>query len=169
MQTARSRMARAPCGKAGICSHVRATTVDIFPTIAAIAHVKDPLPKGIEGGSLAPVLGGVENAMVKRAREEFVVHFPHYDKDDLGPASVLLLGSEKLIHPYETNVPMLFDLSKDIGEQHDLAKDRAKEATELGRKLDEYLKAIGALMPVPNPNYDPAKAKPSEARRGPRG
>ena len=101
MQTARSRMARAPCGKAGICSHVRATTVDIFPTIAAIAHVKDPLPKGIEGGSLA--------------------------------------------------------------------KDRAKEATELGRKLDEYLKAIGALMPVPNPNYDPAKAKPFEARRGPRG
>ena len=160
---------RGPGVKAGVCSHVRATTVDIFPTIAAIAHVKAALPKGIEGGSLAPVLGGAADATVKRAREEFVVHFPHYDKDELGPASALLLGNEKLIHPYDTGAPMLFELSKDLGEQHDLAKDRTKETADLERKLNEYLKAVGALMPVPNPKYDPANAKPFEERRGPRG
>ena len=157
---------RGPGVKPGGCSHAIATTADIFPTIAAIAHVKETLPKNLEGGSLATVLGGATNAMVKRAREEFVVYFPHYDKDELGPASAILLGNEKLIHPYETNVPMLFDLAKDIGEQHDLANGRAKETAALEQRMNDYLKAIGAQMPVPNPKYDPSKAQPSQQRRG---
>jgi len=157
---------RGPGVKAGVCSHVRATTVDLFPTIAAIARVKTPLPGNLEGASLTQVLGGVANAAVKRTRDELVIHFPHYDKDEQGPASALLLGNEKLIHPYETNVPMLFDLSKDIAEQHDLAKERAKETAELERKLNEYLRAAGAGMPVPNPNFDPSKAQPFQERRG---
>ena|GEM_PF-3624145 len=66
---------RGPGVKAGACSHIRAITVDIFPTIAALARVREPLPKGLEGGSLKPVLGGAPDAMVKRSREEFVVHF----------------------------------------------------------------------------------------------
>ena len=157
---------RGPGVKAGACSHVFATTVDIFPTIAAVAHVTEPLPKALEGGSLATVLGGAANATVKRVCEEFVVHFPHYDKDEQGPASALLLGSLKLIHPYETNVPALFDLSKDIGEQHDLAKERAEETADLERKLNEYLKAVGAPMPTPNPKYDASKAQPFQEKRG---
>ena len=160
---------RGPGVKPGVCSHTFATTVDILPTIAAIAHMKETLPKNIEGGSLGAVLGGATNAMVKRAREEFVVHFPHYDKDEQGPASALLLGSEKLIHPYETNVPMLFDLAKDIGEQHDLAKERAKETAALEQRMNEYLKSVGAQMPVPNPKYDPSKAQPFQERRGGKG
>ena len=160
---------RGPGVKPGVCSHVRATTVDILPTIAAIARVKEPLPKTLEGGSLAAVLGGVPNAAVKRAHEEFVVHFPHYDKDELGPASAILLGDQKLIHPYETNVPMLFELSKDIAEQHDLAKERAKETAALDQRMNDYLKSVGALMPVPNPKYDPSKAQPFQERSGGKG
>ncbi|MEO6786537.1 MAG: sulfatase-like hydrolase/transferase, partial [Chthoniobacteraceae bacterium] len=143
---------RGPGVKAGVCSHVRATTVDLFPTIAALAHVKERLPKRIEGGSLTAVLGGVPTATVKRPREELVIHFPHYDKDELGPATAILLGNEKLIHPYDTNVPMLFDLSKDLGEQHDLAKERTADTAELGKRMNDYLKLVGAEMPVPNPN-----------------
>ncbi len=160
---------RGPGVKPGMCSHVRATTVDILPTIAAIARVKDPLPKTIEGGSLVPVLGGAANATVKRSREEMVFHFPHYDKDELGPATAIVLGHEKLIHPYETNVPMLFDLSKDIAEQHDLAKERAKETGTLEQRMNDYLKSVSAGMPTANPKYDPTKAKPFEERRGGRG
>jgi len=157
---------RGPGVKAGVCSHTFATTVDILPTIAAIAHVKEPLPKGIEGGSLATVLGGAANASVKRAREELVAHFPHYDKDEQGPASALVLGNVKLIHPYDTNVPMLFDLSKDMSEQHDLAKERAKETADLDRRLNEYLSLVNAGMPLPNPKYDASKAQPFQERRG---
>jgi arylsulfatase A len=160
---------RGPGIKAGACTHVRATTVDLFPTIAAMARAKEPLPKNLEGGSLAAVLGGAPGAKVQRAREEFVVHFPHYDKDEQGPASALLLGNDKLIRPYETGVLMLFDLSKDIGEQRDLAKDQPKETVELDRRLSEYLKSVDAQMPSPNSKFDPANPQPFQERRGGKG
>lgn len=158
---------RGPGIKAGTCTHVRASTVDLFPTIAALARVKEPLPANLEGGNLAGVLGGMPGAVVKRPREEFVVHFPHYDKDEQGPASAILLGNDKLIRPYETGVPLLFDLSRDIAEQHDLAKERARESAELDRRLGEYLKLVNAQMPTPNPKFDPTVPRPPlPERRG---
>jgi arylsulfatase A-like enzyme len=159
---------RGPGIKAGACTHVRATTVDLFPTIAALARVNEKLPAGLEGGSLASVLSGVPNATVKRAREELVVHFPHYDKDEQGPASALLLGPLKLIHTYESDALQLFDLTKDIGEAHNLASAQSNEASALDRRLREYLTSVGAAMPKPNPRFDPAKAQPFEPRRGER-
>ena len=49
-----------------------------MPTIADFAGIKR-LPDGVEGGSLAAVLRGDAKAEVARPREDFVVHFPHYD------------------------------------------------------------------------------------------
>ena len=160
---------RGPSVKPGSCSHVRASTVDLFPTIAAAARVTEALPKTLEGGSLATVLSGQSNATVKRSREEFVVHFPHYDKDAQGPASTLLLGSFKLIRTYENGALQLYDVAKDIGERSDLASSQSKEVSVLDRRLTEYLAAIGAALPTPNPRFDPAKAESFEPRRGRKG
>jgi len=157
---------RGPGIKPGACTHIQATTVDLFPTIAALARVKEPLPKNLEGGSLGPVLGGAPNATVKRPRDEFVVHFPHYDKDEQGPASAILLGGYKLIHVYETGALQLYDLTKDAAEQHDLSKTLPKEAATLDQRLADYLKAVNAQMAAPNPSFDPAKAQPFQERRG---
>ena len=93
---------RGPGVKPGACSHVRAIGEDLLPTLAELAHVSEPLPKGVEGGSLAAVLTSGGKGTVKRPREEFIVHFPHYDKDVIGPASTILLGDFKLIRAYET-------------------------------------------------------------------
>ena len=152
---------RGPGVPAGVCTRVPASTVDLLPTVAALAGVKEPLPATLEGGSLAAVLAGDAGAKVQRPREEFVVHFPHYDKDAQGPASALFLGPLKLILPYETNVPMLFDLSKDPAERTDLAKQRERETAGLAHRLTEYLQAMHAAMPAPNPKFDPAKAQPA--------
>ncbi len=160
---------RGPGIKAGTCAHTMATTVDLFPTIAGIARITEPLPKNLEGGSLAPVLGGTPNATVKRPREELVVHFPHYDKDEQGPASAVLLRNYKLIHVYETGALHLFDLANDLAEQHDLSKTRAQETTALDQRLTEYLKAVNAQMTAVNPSFDPAKAQPFQERRGGKG
>ena len=150
---------RGPGIAPGSCSHAMASTVDLFPTIAALARVTETaLPKALEGGSLIPLLTGARGAAVKRAREEFIVHFPHYDRVAQGPASVLLLGSEKLIRSYESGAPMLFDLARDPGETHDLAPEKPARVTELERRLSEYLKAVGAQLPEPNPAYDAGKA-----------
>ena len=111
---------RGPGIQAGACSHVRAVGVDLFPTIAGLAHVTEPLPNDVEGGSLAPVLANGGKGAVKRPREEFVVHFPHYDKDAIGPASAIYVGDLKLIRVYETGVLQLFNIAQDPGERRDL-------------------------------------------------
>lgn len=150
--------------KAGSCSHVRAIDVDLLPTIAELAHVAEPLPKGVEGGSFVAVLNNAGMGTVKRPREEFVVHFPHYDKDAIGPASAIFLGDFKLIRIYETGGLRLFNIAKDPGERRDLAQETPDKARELNQRLTDYLLAMNAQMPKPNPNYDPTK--PTELKRG---
>jgi len=150
----------------GVCSHVRVFSTDVFPTFAALAGIKEPLPVGLEGGSLVPLLMGGGSGAVKRPREEFVVHSPHYDKDPQGPASTILLGDYKLIHFYETAAPRLFDLSRDIGERRDLAKEEPEKAADLDRRLAEFLKTVNAAMPSANPSFDPSKATPPEEHGG---
>lgn len=155
---------RGPGIQAGACSHVRTIGEDLFPTVAALAHVGEPLPKGVEGGSLASILTNAGKGVAQRPREEFVIHFPHYDKDAIGPATVILVGDFKLIRIYETGALELFNLAKDPGERHDLAREMPDKAKELNQRLTAYLTAVNAQMPNPNPHYDPAK--PTEMKRG---
>lgn len=159
---------RGPGIPPGVCSHVRAVGADLFPTIAQLASVGEPLPKALEGGSLAPVLAGTASGSVKRPRAESVVHFPHYDKDTIGPASAILLGDFKLIRVYENGSLRLFDLANDPGESRDLAGDMPEKAQRLDRQLSDYRAAVGAQMPTPNPSYDPGKASTTRQRTGKR-
>jgi arylsulfatase A-like enzyme len=154
---------RGPGIKPGVCSHVRTIGEDLLPTVAELAHVGEPLPKGIEGGSLASVLVNSGQGAVKRPRAEFVVHFPHYDKDEIGPASALYLGDFKLIRAYETGALKLFNIAKDPGERRDLAQEMPDKVKELNQRLTDYLAAVNAQMPTPNPDYDPSK--PADAPR----
>ena len=157
---------RGPGIQAGTFSHVPATDVDLLPTLTALARVTEALPKNIEGGSLVPVLAGAGRGTVQRLREGLGFHFPHWDEGNDGPASALILGSDKLIRNHETGALHLYDLAKDLSEAHDLAMESPQKAADLDRRLNEYLKAVNAQMPGINPNYDPGKAKPSEERKG---
>ncbi len=154
----------------GACSHVRVSGVDVFPTIAELAGVRD-LPSGLEGGSLATLLKSDGKGVVKRPREEFVVHFPHYDKDADGPASAIFLGDFKLARIYETGERRLYDLSKDISERNNLAKQRPEKVADLDRRLSDYLKAVNAQMPgeakespAPRPEDSPRGGRPGRRR-----
>ena len=156
---------RGPGVKAGICSHTRVASFDLLPTIADLANIKTPLPKSIEGGSMKSVLLSDGKAAVKRPREdqreELIFHFPHYDLDNDGPASVMFSGNLKAYKSYETGELRLFDLSKDLGERNDLAKQMPDKAAEMERRMNAYLKSVNAQMPTTNPNYDPSKAPPA--------
>ncbi len=118
---------RGPSIQAGTCLHIRAVGEDLLPTTAALAHVSEPLPRGIKGGSLVFVLTDAGKGTVQRPREEFVVHFPHYDYDAVGPASAIYLGDLKLIRAYETSALKLFDIPKDPGERRDLIYEWGEE------------------------------------------
>jgi len=105
------------------------------------------------------------DGVVKRPREEFVVHFPHYDRDEQGPASAILLGDYKLIRVYDTGKRWLFDLSKDISERNDLAEQMPGKVAELDGRLTAYLAAVNAQIPTINASV-PSGQRPSDARGG---
>ena len=155
--------------RAGRFSHRRASTVDLYPTIAALAGLPSTsLPAGVEGGSLANLLKLDDLAPIQREREELVVHFPHYDKDDAGPASVILLNNYKMIRVFETGERHLFDLSHDVAEQHDIAFTKPDVLAVMDQRLNQYLSSIQAALPTPNPNYDP-NGEHSGDRKGGKG
>ena len=138
---------------------------DLYPTFCEWAGVPTSrLPKNIEGGSITSLLANDGKGEVKRVREELVFHFPHYQNEDDGPHSAIRLGDLKLIHFYESDRDMLFDLSKDISEQNDLAAERPRDAEMLKKRLMTYLREVDAQFATPNPDYDP-NAEPV-ARKG---
>ena len=151
---------RGPGIAPGVCSRVPVTACDVLPTVAELANLKSPLPSGVEGGSLVPVLRDTDGrGRVARLREELVFHFPHYDLGNGGPASAILLGGYKLIRNYETGARRLYDLEKDPAEATDLAPAQPGKADALDARLTAYLKAVSAQMAAPNPNHDPARAE----------
>lgn len=157
---------RGPGVKANSVCHTRIVGYDFLPTFCEWARVApNKLPKAIEGGSLAKVIGDGKGE-VKRPRDGLVFHFPHYQGD--APHSALIVGDLKLMKFYEDNRVLLFDLAKDLREQTDLSKKRPEDTAKLEKQLTEYLKAVNAQMPTPNPKYDP-KAPPPPPKKGGKG
>jgi arylsulfatase A-like enzyme len=133
---------------AGSSSRVVASATDLMPTILDLAGAPvGAAVTGVEGGSLKGVLQGGGTGTVTRRFADFVVHFPHYDFDAIGPASTILSGSYKLIRSYEDNRRRLYDLSTDLSERNDLAAALPAKVTELDQKLTTYLTAVGAQLP----------------------
>ncbi|SKA89891.1 Arylsulfatase A [Prosthecobacter debontii] len=143
--------------------HAPASTMDVLPTILELARCSLPVP-GLEGSSLVPLLRGAQE--LRRSQDSLVIHFPHYDKDPLGPASALYWQHWKLIRFYETDQRLLFDLSGDIEERKDQAKEQPQIAAQLDHRLTTYLNQVHADLPRPNPNYDPEGARSGDRRGG---
>lgn len=142
---------------------------DLYPTFCEWAGVPtSKLPKNIEGGSIGSLLVNNGKGEVKRIREELVFHFPHYQSDDDGPHSAIRLGDLKLIHFYESDRDVLFDLSKDISEQNDLAAERPRDAEMLKTRLMTYLREVDAQFATSNADYDP-NAEPVARKSGGKG
>jgi arylsulfatase A-like enzyme len=62
-------------------------------------------------------------------------------------------GDWKLIHYYEDDKIELYNLKDDLSEQNDLAGDMPGKAKALDDNLVQWLKAHGAKLPKPNPDY----------------
>lgn len=159
---------RGPGVEADSWCHTRVVGFDFFPTFCEWAQIPAAkLPKNIEGGSLASLLANQGQGEVKRPREELVFHFPHYQSGD-GPHTALMLGNLKLMKFYEADRLALFDLSQDIQEQNDLAAERSDDVEKMHGLMQAYLADIGAQLPVPNPDFDPANPPPA-TEKGKRG
>ena len=156
---------------AGENPRVRVTATDLLPTLAELAGINIPAKTPLDGGSFAAVLHNPASVEVLRPRDHWVVHFPHYDHDPLGPASAIYQDNFKLIRFYESGDHHLFDVEKDPNEQDDLFKAHPKVAAKFSAKLDAYLESIDAQMPVinpvPNPDQESARSRGGNRRERP--
>ena len=91
-------------------------------------------------------------------REALYWHYPHYGNQGGKPGGAVRAGDYKLIEFYEDGRRELFDLTKDIGESDDLVERDPRRAGNCTAKLEAWRKEVGAKMPEPNPQYDPATA-----------
>ncbi len=136
--------------KPGTVSGEPATSVDYFPTICEAAGVPLPRNRAIDGVSLVKHLKS--NGAKKLDREAIFWHFPHY-RGNIVPYSIIRAGDWKLIKRYEGKTFELFNLKADLSEKNDLSEKMPKKVKELDAKLKRWLRATGAKLPRPNPDY----------------
>jgi arylsulfatase A-like enzyme len=124
---------------------------DFFPTLLEIAGAKPVSGQVLDGVSLLPVLRG--ETLPERA---LYWHYPHYGNQGGAPGAAIRRGNWKLIEWLEDQRVELFDLSRDPGEQNDLANRDPKRAATLRDEMKSWQKSVGARFPTPNPKFDPS-------------
>jgi len=129
-------------------------TPDFYPTLLAMAGLKPARGQVVDGESLVPLLRG--RGAFKR--DTLYWHYPHYHPGGATPHGAIREGDWRLLEFYEDNHVELYNLRDDIGEQRDLAATLPEKAERLRQKLHAWRVQVGAQMPTPNPDYDPARA-----------
>jgi arylsulfatase A-like enzyme len=139
----------------GVKPRVDATpicNIDLFPTILEGAGAANPA-RNVDGVSLTALL----KTSTPLAPRPLFWHYPHYSNQLGRPAGAIREGDWKLIEFYEDSHLELYNLSNDIGEKQNLAARYPDRARAMHAKLAVWRKSVHAQMPVPNPNYDPAR------------
>jgi arylsulfatase A-like enzyme len=140
----------------GVC-HEPVLSIDFFPTLLEIAGVprreKDKDAAG-DGLSLVPLL---RDPGARLDREAIYWHYPHYHPGGATPYGAVRARDWKLIEFYEDDRVELYNLADDLGETRDLARTLPEKADALRRQLHAWRRSVGAQMPTPNPDYDPAQ------------
>jgi uncharacterized sulfatase len=127
--------------------------MDIHPTLLALAGVTPGAAQPPDGVSLVPLLDQPSAAL---PRDTLTWHLPHYHHST--PASAIRRGDWKLIEFFETDTVELYHLGQDRAETTNLAAREPARARELRAALADWRRAVGARMPHPNPDFDPARA-----------
>lgn len=133
---------------AGTVSHEVVTSPDFYPTLLEMAGMPLRGQQHVDGVSFAKILSGEEE---KLDRETVYWHYPHYGNQGGTPGSSLRSGKWKYIEFYEDNSRQLYDLEKDISEEHDVAADYPELTEKFHKMLTSWLDDCNAAMPTVNP------------------
>jgi hypothetical protein len=114
---------------------------DFLQTFYDLAGGTHALPSELDGGSLKDVFFNGDKGVVKRNTEPLIFHFPWHTGT---PESVIRLGNYKLWKNLDTLEYKLFDLSKDIEENHNLAKQMPELVQKLDKQRADYLDSVNA-------------------------
>ena len=148
--------------KGGEVSQVPVTQRDLYPTLQTIIKAEKKAEK-LDGDDLSPLFKG--KSIPER---DLFWHFPIYlqayapfvdqARDPLyrtRPGSVIRSGNWKLHEYFEDGGLELYDLSKDVGEAHNVAEQYPDITKKLYDKLIKWREKTHAPVPTKlNPKYD---------------
>ncbi len=149
--------------KPGSRSDVRIQATDLYPTILRMLNVDLPTGHPIDGVDFAKALRGEE--MDRGPMFTLVPGHgttPHW----LPPSMSVHHGDWKLIRTFHygedgNHEYRLYNLREDIGENRNLAATYPDRVKELDKLIEDYIAEANVVVPLPNPNFDPAKFDPS--------
>lgn len=144
---------------------------DFYPTILAGLGLKPAPDQKFDGISILPVLKGEDPA-----RSSTFQYFPHDPgvPDWLPPGVSVHRGDWKLIRIFHcgdngAHRHLLFNLRDDPGEKNNLAAQEPEVVRELDALITRFLDGTKAVVPIANPDFDPAKYHPElEGRQKPK-
>jgi len=145
---------------------------DYFPTLLDGLALKPADGQRFDGKSILPALKG--DALVGKAVFQYFPHSPGVP-DWLPPSVSVHRGDWKLIRIFHggeegTHRHLLFNLRDDLGEKTNLAAEKPELVSELDGLIQAFLTETKAVVPVPNPAFDPSKHHPElEGKQQPKG
>jgi arylsulfatase A-like enzyme len=145
--------------KPGSTCETPVISTDYYPTLLELAGLPLKPEQHVDGVSLVSFLKGNGG---ERGKPLFW-HYPHYGNQGGAPYGAIRDGDWKLIEWYEDGSLELYNIAQDVSEKNDLAAKHRERVTALHEKLVAWRKEVGAIMPTPNPNYNP-KAKPTSSK-----
>jgi arylsulfatase A-like enzyme len=134
--------------KPGSIHETMVTTVDLFPTLLALANIDLPGDRVVDGIDLSGALAGGELPV----RAPLVWHFPHYHGAGWRPGTAIRVGDWKLVRHYESGDIELFNLASDPGELSNVAAANPVQVEKLEHELELWFEKTGAAMPVKRPD-----------------
>ncbi len=148
-------IARWPGKVAPGTSHLVGGFQDMMPTLAELAGESDSVLKDIDGLSIVPTLLGESS---KQKQHEYL-YWTFYER---GGGQAIRAGDWKLIQQPMDSALRLYDLSKDLGEEHDVAAQHP----DVAARLTALMKAAYTPHPnwkMPNESATAPAAKPKKA------
>lgn len=130
------------------------TCLDIFPSILSFAKARRPKNLTIDGYDRSPYFRGSKKQIGKA---DFLVHFPHAHNNRLFTAYVL--NGKKVIYNYAEESWEFYDLTNDLGEQHNLANSQPEQLHDLGQQMIAEMDRLGADYPINIQTNAPQKPK----------
>lgn len=145
---------------------------DFYPTLLDGLALPEPAGLIRDGISVLPALKG--EPLPERPLFRYFPHDPGVP-DWLPPSVSVSRGDWKLIRIFHggekgAHRHFLFDLSRDPGEKTNLAASHPELVRELDGLIEAFLIRTKAVVPIPNPAFDPALHRPElEGKPQPKG
>ena len=136
-------------------------STDHYPTLLELAGLPARPTQHLDGVSLVAALRGKPQ---ERGQPLFW-HYPHYGNQGGAPHGAIRAGDWKLIEWYEDGAVELYDVAHDSGEQANVAARQPAKVAELRARLADWRRSVGAVMPTPNPDFNP-QARPAAPAKG---